>query len=71
MRARLSSAVLLAASVVPIACSPHFTKPGATDFDWSRDSYECERDTKIAGVRGLPQQANFYERCLEARGWRK
>jgi len=56
--------VLLLVVVVLAAAgcsSAHFTKPGANDLDWERDSRECERGAS----------SGFYERCLQSRGWRK
>jgi hypothetical protein len=51
-------------------------RPGATQQDFARDSYECERDMRQSGHFGtgivgeLNAQA-FQERCMVARGWSK
>lgn len=60
-----------AALLLLSACSPTFAKPGATEQDWTKDSYECERDLRSAMPNGGAPwiRADFYERCLAARGW--
>ena len=60
-----ATALFVLASLLPmlfaVSCSAHYTKTGATDLEWERDSTECERGAS----------SSFYQRCLELRGWRK
>ena len=49
-------------------------KQGATQADFDRDSYACEKDTRQSGYfgSGLWAQAamkDFYDKCMVARGW--
>ena len=49
-------------------------KPGATQADFNRDSYECEKDTRQSGyfgggLSGSLRMKEFYGKCMVARGW--
>jgi hypothetical protein len=51
-------------------------KQGATQDDFNRDSYECERDTRMASGtfgRGIlipaVNASEFAGRCMQAHGW--
>lgn len=66
-RALIAAAFLASCSV--LTHDRTFSKPGASDADWKRDSYECERDAGLARQPG-PPNGRFYARCLEARGWK-
>ena len=49
-------------------------KQGATQADFNKDSYECERDARQSGyfgsgLAGSLAMKEFYERCMVARGW--
>jgi hypothetical protein len=51
-------------------------KPGATQQDYSADSYECEKVVRLSGYYGggLIGAANakgFFDRCMYAHGWTK
>ncbi len=51
-------------------------KSGATQQDFARDSYECERDMRQSryfggGIAGALNAQAFQERCMVARGWTK
>lgn len=51
-----------------------WNKPGATQQDFQRDSYQCERDARQSGYfgGGLAGAINFREfqqRCMMAAGW--
>jgi hypothetical protein len=57
---------------------PHkkFTHPDFSETGWRKDSYECERDMLQAyprvydrGVVEGVVASQFYDRCLEARGY--
>jgi hypothetical protein len=66
-------AVLLAAACAEQAV---WVKPGATQQDFARDSYECERDMRQSdyfgtGIYGAIAAQEFAERCMVARGWSK
>jgi hypothetical protein len=60
-----------------VGCAPTlWVKSGATEQDFNRDSYACERDARQSGYfgSGLVGEMNmraFYERCMVAQGWRK
>jgi len=49
-------------------------KPGATQQDLMRDSYDCERDMRQSGyygggIVGMVNAQEFGMRCMYARGW--
>jgi hypothetical protein len=49
-------------------------KAGATQQDFARDSYECERDMRQGGhygggLLGAMNAQDFQGRCMVARGW--
>ncbi len=50
-------------------------KPGATQADFQRDAYECERDARMSamsfggGIAGAIEAKNFYRRCMVAHGY--
>lgn len=49
-------------------------KPGATQQDFAKDSYECERDMRQGGyygggIIGAINAQEFEGRCMNARGW--
>ena len=53
-----------------------WTHPNFTQANWSRDTYECEKDMRQSGYfgRGIMAQVRaneFQERCLQARGYTK
>jgi len=67
--------VTLILSTVGIAgCATVWEKPGATQADFNKDSYECERDARQSGyygtgLAGAINMQNFADRCMIARGW--
>jgi hypothetical protein len=71
--------VRLAVVGLILAMSPgncaNYEKQGMNEADWRRDSYECERDARQAAFRasiiGAIAEQMFFERCLEARGYKK
>jgi hypothetical protein len=46
-----------------------WTKPGVEREQRQRDEYECERQAVTA--RGAESPERLYERCMEARGYRR
>ena len=55
-------------------CAPTiWDKPGATQVDFSRESYECERDVRQSrtgsGLLGALDARGFYNRCMAAHGY--
>jgi hypothetical protein len=49
-------------------------RQGATEADYSRDSYDCERDARQSGYfgsgyAGLANMEGFFERCMGAHGY--
>ena len=49
-------------------------KPGATQADFNRDSYACEKDTRQSGyfgggLGGALRMKEFYGKCMVAHGW--
>lgn len=62
------------------ACASYiWNKVGASQQDFQRDSYECEKDMRQSGyygrgligaLTGTTPQA-FEERCMAAKGWTK
>lgn len=72
MRAIFAAIVCLALA----GCTTYrWAKPGATEADLQRDSYECERDVRQSGyygggLLGALNAEGFGERCMMAHGWR-
>lgn len=57
-------------------CATVWHKPGASESEFSKDSYECERDSRQSGyfgtgIAGAVNFQNFYQRCLISKGWVK
>ena len=55
-------------------CAPtNWDKPGATQLDFSRESYECERGVRQSrtgsGLLGALDARGFYNRCMAAHGY--
>ncbi len=49
-------------------------KPGATQADYNKDTYECEKDTRQSGyfgggLVGSMRMKEFYGKCMVAHGW--
>ena len=63
-------------AVAGCANSVRWVKDGATEQDFNRDSYGCERDVRQSGyygtgVAGALNAQSFYARCMEANGYRR
>ncbi len=58
-------------------CAPQpmiWVKPGASQQDYNKDSYDCERDLRQSGyygdgLAGAINMRGFFERCMIAHGW--
>jgi hypothetical protein len=67
-------AIILCAGLLT-ACAKTWDKPGATEAEFNRDSYECQRDARMAhgsfggGLAGQFYMMGFAEQCMGARGW--
>ena len=59
------------------ACSRTvWDKPGASQADFSADSYSCEKDTRQSGyfgggIVGALNMQDFFDRCMYAHGYTK
>jgi len=71
------AALALIGCVVLFGCAPTiWVKPGATQADYNRDSYGCEKDARQSGyfgggLIGAVNMEQFEERCMVAHGWAK
>jgi len=74
----LAGVVILLGVVLVTGCGVtltqgDWTKPGMTDQQWRKDSYECERDARsVAGTGGRETfgvAQRLAEKCLAARGY--
>jgi hypothetical protein len=78
-RAAFVASVLCPLLVAGCAKPLVYSKNGATQVDYNRDSYECERDTRQSGYFGQCgviieamhkcSYQVFFQRCMLARGW--
>jgi hypothetical protein len=71
---------LLAAAAVGVLAgcaapsSMVWDKPGATQADYNKDRYECEKDTRQSGYFGTginraARIVDFFKQCMVARGY--
>jgi len=72
------SAVRSAAALMLLlsACAPTMTwnKEGATQQDYNKDHYTCEKDARQSGyygsgIVGAININNFFKECMVAHGW--
>jgi hypothetical protein len=68
--------VLLLLGMLGCAHEYHWAKLEATQQEWTKDSYECERYAKERaylekGWMGHLTRQNFFDRCLLAKGYYK
>ena len=67
--------VVAAIGMVATGCAPMvWDRPGATQADFNRDSYACERDARQsgyygAGLTGAINMQGFFGRCMSAQGY--
>jgi hypothetical protein len=58
-----------------IGCAPlEWQKPGVSQGDFRRDSYECEKDARQSGyygngIAGALAMKEFYKKCMIARDY--
>lgn len=71
---RLALILMLVMVLTACAGKRTFYKAGASQQDWVKDHYECERDARQSGyfgggIVGAINAQEFQVRCLNARGW--
>jgi len=70
------TALYLMASItlafILIACTTHYTKPGATTADFEADKATCDYQASAVAIPSLSlvTYADLMGKCLRARGWR-
>jgi len=68
-------AIALSATVLAGCAGPMvWDKSGATQSDYSQDSYQCEKDARQSGyfgggIAGAINLRDFFKRCMAAHGW--
>jgi hypothetical protein len=71
----LGLALLIIGAAVGGCARTVWTKEGATDQEFRADSYACERDKRQSfhgtGILGGISARQFFDQCMESRGWRK
>lgn len=72
----LAAIAMLALVACDANAGRQFYKTGATLADYQKDSYECERDTRMSvpqgftmSVYGQLEAENFFVRCMSVKGW--
>jgi hypothetical protein len=70
---RLPLLTALLVLVAATSCHPmHWTRPGFTQGEFNRDSYECERDTRAGAASfggNIFAAQDFYNQCMGAHGY--
>jgi hypothetical protein len=72
MRCRI---IIVVGCIALAGCAPRaWTRGGATQADYNKDSYSCERDVQQAehlggGISGAFNARDMYARCMQAAGW--
>ena len=67
--------VIVAIGIATTGCAPMvWDRPEATQADFNRDSYGCERDARQSGyygdgLTGAVNMQSFFERCMGAQGY--
>lgn len=67
--------VIVAIGAALAGCAPMaWDRPGATQADFNRDSYACERDARQSGyygggLTGTVNMQGFFQRCMVAQGY--
>ena len=65
----------LAIGLLLVGCGKHYwSKPGAADSDFNRDSLECARENSVQMTPNKDYGlviADLYRMCLKARGWNR
>ena len=63
--------LLLSVVVAVTGCKFYWSKPGGTEADFNRDSFECVKEsspTPEAAKYGIASE-KIYKACLRQRGW--
>jgi hypothetical protein len=52
-----------------------WVKPSATDDDFKKADYECDKDTRQSGdfgegIMGALRMKEFYQKCMISKGWK-
>lgn len=69
------TAVLALMALGLSACAPTvWVKDGATQQDYNKKSYECEKDSRQSGyfgggIAGSTNMQSFFNKCMVAHGW--
>jgi hypothetical protein len=68
--------IVFVGALTIIASAPNriWVKPGSTQQDYNKDSYECEKDARQSGYYGTGitrdiEMQNFFSRCMVSKGW--
>lgn len=67
--------IVIAGCLILAGCAPRaWTRTGATQADYNKESYSCEKDVRQsqhAGglIAGAIDMREFYARCMQAAGW--
>jgi hypothetical protein len=77
MKKALALAPVIIASMLALtSCASTWSKPGGTQAEFNKDSYECERDMRQSGgygtgLVGALNAQGFAGRCMIAHGYTK
>jgi hypothetical protein len=67
--------ITVVVGLLPRACAPMiWDKVGATQDDYNKDSYECEKDARQSGyfgggITGEINMRDFFKKCMVAHGY--
>lgn len=67
--------VIVAIGMLAAGCAPMvWDRPGATQADFNRDTYACEKDSRQSGyyggdLTGTVNMQGFFQRCMIAQGY--
>ena len=72
---RFRFGLTMAIGLLLVSCGKHYwSKPGAADSDFTRDSMKCARENSVqmsANKEYGLVVADLYKMCLKARGWNR
>ena len=74
MSIRTRALALAILAILLLGCAaPRLTKPGLTQEQWNKDTYECMRENQtVSGYGGYIDTSTdwgMYYRCMAARGY--
>jgi len=63
----------VALSLMLMACSTHFSKPGGTTEDFEQDKAQCDYQVSSVSIPSMSLVTHYdlMTKCLRARGWRQ